>query len=126
MTVEDVGIAHEGGYTAFEILHVTPNRPIMLLRRMDYARGDFEIEYSANDVRVGLSQCAGSDKRFRWRNWPFLIPAEFVTTETLKPGHTYYMRFKSCLEDNASQFFSDYFEFCPRSVYNGVEPEDIW
>ena len=49
-----------------------------------------------------------------------------VTTETLKPGHTYYMRFKSCLEDNASQFFSDYFEFCPRSVYNGVEPEDIW
>ena len=84
VTVEDVGIAHEGGYTAFEILHVTPNRPIMLLRRMDYARGDFEIEYSANDVRVGLSQCAGSDKRFRWRNWPFLIPAEFVTTETLR------------------------------------------
>ena len=84
VTVEDVGIAHEGGYTAFEILHVTPNRPIMLLRRMDYARGDFEIEYSANDVRVGLSQCAGSDKRFRWRNSPFLIPAEFVTTETLR------------------------------------------
>ncbi len=49
-----------------------------------------------------------------------------VTTVTLKPEKTYYMRFKSCLEDNASQFFSDYFEFCPRSVYNGIEPEDIW
>lgn len=84
VTVEDVGIAHEGGYTSFEIHNVTPNRPIMLLRRMDYARGDFEIEYSANDVRVGISQCPGSDKRFRWRNWPFLIPAEFVTSEVLK------------------------------------------
>ena len=84
VTVEDVGIAHEGGYTSFEIHNVTPSRPIMLLRRMDYARGDFEIEYSANDVRIGISQCAGSDKRFRWRNWPFFIPAEFVTSEVLK------------------------------------------
>ena len=84
VTVEDVGIAHEGGYTSFEVHNVTPNRPIMLLRRMDYARGDLEIEYSANDVRVGISQCPGSDKRFRWRNWPFLIPAEFVSSEVLK------------------------------------------
>ena len=83
-TVEDVGIAHEGGYTTFEIHKLTPNRPVMLLRRMDYARGDFEIEYSANDARVGICQCAGSDRRFRWRNWPFLIPAEFVTTPDLK------------------------------------------
>jgi len=83
-TVEDVGIAHEGGYTTFEIRHVTPNRPIMLLRRMDYVRGDFEIEYYANDLRVGISQCPGSDKRFRWRNWPFFIPAEFVSSEALK------------------------------------------
>lgn len=84
VTVEDVGIAHEGGYTSFEVHNVTPNRPIMLLRRMDYARGDVEIEYSANEVRVGVSQCPGSDKRFRWRNWPFLIPAEFVSSEVLK------------------------------------------
>ena len=84
VTVEDAGIAHEGGYTQFEIHNVTPNRPIMLLRRMDYARGNFEIEYSANDIRVGISQCTGSDKRFRWRNWPFLIPAEYVTSEAVK------------------------------------------
>lgn len=49
-----------------------------------------------------------------------------ITTETLDPDKTYYMRFKSCLEDNASQFFSDYFEYVPRSVYNGVDPEDRW
>ncbi len=84
VTVEDVGIAHEGGYASFEVHNVTPNRPIMLLRRMDYARGDFEIEYSVNDVRVGISQCPGSDKRFRWRNWPYFIPAEYVTSEVLK------------------------------------------
>ena len=84
VTVEDVGIAHEGGYTTFEIHNVTISRPIMILRRMDYARGDFEIEYSANEVRIGVFQCVGSDKRFRWRNWPFLVPAEFVTSEVVK------------------------------------------
>lgn len=49
-----------------------------------------------------------------------------ITTQTLDADKTYYIRFKSCLDDDASQFFSDYFEFCPRSIYNGVEPEDKW
>ena len=49
-----------------------------------------------------------------------------ITTQNLKADKTYYIRFKSCLEDNASQFFSDYFEWCPRSVYNGLDPEDRW
>lgn len=51
---------------------------------------------------------------------------KIITTQNLKADKTYYIRFKSCLEDNASQFFSDYFEWCPRSIYNGVDPEDKW
>lgn len=83
VVVEDVGLAHEGGFASYEIHNVTPNRPIMILRRMDYARGDFEIEFFINDVRVGISQCPGSDRRFRWRNWPFMVPAEYVNSEVL-------------------------------------------
>lgn len=49
-----------------------------------------------------------------------------ITTQKLEAGKSYYIRFKSCLEDNASQFFSDYFEFCPRDIYNGIDPEDKW
>lgn len=49
-----------------------------------------------------------------------------ITTQNLEEGKSYYIRFKSCLEDPTSQFFSDYFEFCPRSVYNGIEVEDKW
>ena len=49
-----------------------------------------------------------------------------VTTERLQPGKTYYLRFKSALDKNDSQFFSDYFEFVPRGVYNGAVAEDQW
>jgi len=81
--VEDAGIAHEGGHATFEIKNVTPHRPLAILRRMDYVRGDYEIEYSVNEKRVGISQCPGSDRRYRWRNWPFVISEEFVTAELL-------------------------------------------
>lgn len=49
-----------------------------------------------------------------------------ITTVTMDPDKTYYLRFKSALDKSDSQFFSDYFEIVPNSVYNGVEPEDIW
>jgi len=81
--VEDAGIAHEGGHATFEIHNVTPHRPLAILRRMDYVRGDYEIEYQVNEKRVGISQCPGSDRRYRWRNWPFVIQEEFVTSEML-------------------------------------------
>jgi len=42
------------------------------------------------------------------------------------PNKTYYLRFKSALNKTDAQFFSDYFEFVPKSVYNGTVAEDIW
>ena len=42
------------------------------------------------------------------------------------PNKTYYLRFKSALNKTDAQFFSDYFEFVPKSVYNGTTAEDIW
>jgi hypothetical protein len=45
----------------------------------------------------------------------------------LEPGKSYYLRFKSALNQTDSQFFSDYFELVPNSVFSGtLEPEDQW
>src|SRR5262249_12573797 len=35
-TVEDTGRAHVDGYSEFKLLNVTPTRPLVILRRMDY------------------------------------------------------------------------------------------
>ena len=44
----------------------------------------------------------------------------------LEEGKTYYVRFKSVLESTSTQFFYDYLELVPKTVYNGDEPEDKW
>lgn len=49
-----------------------------------------------------------------------------IHTVEMQPGKTYYLRFKSALNKSDSQFFSDYFEFVPRGIYNGSVPEDQW
>lgn len=51
---------------------------------------------------------------------------KIVYTGTLDPKKTYYVRFKSVLENTHSQLFIDYLEFCPKSVYNGADEEDDW
>jgi hypothetical protein len=82
-TVEDTGRAHVGGYATYKILNVTPGRPVMVIRRMDYVYGDYELEFFVNNKSIGVGNCAGTDRINRWRNWPFLIPAEHVTDKTL-------------------------------------------
>ena len=46
-------------------------------------------------------------------------------TGTLDPDETYYIRFKSALEDANGQFTIDYFEYTPTFMVNQNE-EDIW
>ena len=50
-----------------------------------------------------------------------------VTTAQMSPDQSYYFRFKSALKKTDAQFFLDYFEIVPTSVYNNTaKPEDIW
>lgn len=44
----------------------------------------------------------------------------------LEAGITYYVRFKSVLESTSTQFFFDYLEIVPKSIYNGDKAEDKW
>ena len=49
-----------------------------------------------------------------------------VTTERLRPGTSYYLRYKSALKKLDSQLQIDYIEIVPKEVYNGNEAEDVW
>lgn len=82
-TIEATGRAHVGGYCEYKIMNLTPGRPVVILRRMDYVYGDYELEYSVNGKSVGVIACNGTDRVHRWRNWPFLISAEHITDSTL-------------------------------------------
>lgn len=81
--VEDVGRAHVGGYATYKIMNVTAGHPLVILRRMDYVYGDYEIEYFVNNTSVATVACSGTDRIHRWRNWPTLIEADHVTDSSL-------------------------------------------
>jgi hypothetical protein len=82
-TVEDTGRAHVDGYSEFKLLNITPGRPVVVLRRMDYVYGDYEIEMSVNGKKATIVSCVGTDRVHRWRNWPAMLPAESVTDGTI-------------------------------------------
>ena len=86
--IEDVGVAHEGGYSEYEIPGVIPDTHLCIIRMMDYARGDFELLMNVNGTDAGISVCPGSDTRARWRNWPFVIPSHYVNDTVLKIRQT--------------------------------------
>jgi len=82
-TVEDTGRAHVDGYSEFKLLNITPGRPVVVLRRMDYVYGDYELELAVNGKKASIVSCVGTDRVHRWRNWPAMIPAEAVVDGTL-------------------------------------------
>lgn len=81
--IEAIGRAQVGGHCVYKLLNITPGRPVVILRRMDYVYGDYELEYFVNGKAVGTVSCSGTDRVHRWRNWPFIIDAEHVTESAL-------------------------------------------
>ncbi len=50
-----------------------------------------------------------------------------ILRQRMKPEETYYLRLKSCLDFSHVYLVLDYFEYCPKEVYDNPEtPEDIW
>ena len=82
--VDDTGIAHEGGFAYYELHNVVPDTHLAVIRMMDYVRADYELEFIVNEQLVGVSQCIGSDRKARWRNWPFVIPAWYVNDDVIR------------------------------------------
>lgn len=87
VTVDETGVGHKGGYAEYEVKRVTPDMPLAVIRMMDYARADYELEMYCNNQMAGVSVCVGSDTVNRWRNWPFVIPAFFVMARKLRSAN---------------------------------------
>ncbi len=81
--IEDTGRAHVGGHATYKIVNLTPGKPVVILRRMDYVYGDYEVEYFVDGKSAAMVSCHGTDRINRWRNWPVLIDAQHVTNSTL-------------------------------------------
>ena len=47
--------------------------------------------------------------------------------QTMDPNETYYIKFKTVMDDDTRYFYMDYLEYVAKEVYdNPSEPEDIW
>jgi hypothetical protein len=82
--IEDVGVHFEGGHAQFEVFNVEPNRDVILVSRIDYVRGEYEADIHVNGRKAATLTVPGNDMKFRWRNWPYVIPAEMVTEPVLR------------------------------------------
>jgi len=77
--IEDAGRAHVGGYATYNVKNLAPGKELAIIRRMDYVYGDYELEFQVDGKNAGICSCAGTDRVHRWRNWPYVIPADLVT-----------------------------------------------
>ncbi len=81
--LEDVGRAHVGGYATFQVKNCTPGKDLAVVRRIDYVYGDYELEFFVDGKSGGISDNKGTDRVNRWRNWPYVIPGEAITKQTV-------------------------------------------
>lgn len=87
VNVEDVGTAVTGGELTYKISGLRKDADLLLLTRIDYVYGDWEQDIYVNDQKVGTSKCVGVDRKNRWRNWPFVIPRQFITSDEITVRH---------------------------------------
>lgn len=90
-----------------------------VLRTHGYMKGPKYIRFSnpngtGTEIRQNLSGTTGAVRKI-------------IYTGELKRDKVYYLRFKSVLENPSTQFYFDYIEIVPKTVYNSPnEPEDKW
>lgn len=90
------------------------------LRNQGYMKG--------SNYMMPAGTTAADDGSFQTNRNVASSPAlrRILTTQYMKRGQSYYMRFKSAIDLSNGQFQLDYFELVPTEVVNGNIPEDIW
>lgn len=92
----------------------------------DY-NAEIEKRMRTHDFMNGdRSNCEGGvvNKSLRER-WNAL--RRILLRQYMRADKTYYLKLKSVLETDKKEFYMDYFELCPKEVYDSPEkPEDIW
>lgn len=89
------------------------------LRNQNYMKGPNYICSDGSKGKTPVRNIAGSAE-----SGPAL--RRILTTHYFDANKTYYLRLKSAIESDKTQFQFDYFELVPTTVVNGAEPEDIW
>lgn len=89
----------------------------------DYNDQHVDNELHHNRVMKGAKSIGGwTDERSDMNSMRFIL-----VKQGMNPNETYYIRFRNLLDTSHNSFYLDYFEFCPKEVYdNPIEPEDIW
>ncbi|MBQ6050805.1 MAG: fasciclin domain-containing protein [Bacteroidaceae bacterium] len=80
-------------------------------------------------MKAGKGWCHPQNAEWTGRN-PFLggsAMRRIIFRGFLDPDETYYIRMKSVLDSDRTEFMMDLLEYCAKEVYdNPEEPEDIW
>ena len=81
-----------------------------------------------NDFMKGCQQyCAGSAGNSTLMRGSDICLRRIMLRQTMDPNETYYVKFKTVLDNPTHYFYMDYLEYVAKEVYdNPAEPEDIW
>ena len=71
--------------------------------------------------------CAGAPGSSTMMRGSNICLRRILFRQTMDPDETYYIRFKTVMDDDTRFFYMDYLEYCAKEVYDNPEtPEDIW
>lgn len=114
-------------------LHMPGTDPIS---NIGYEPDTDDDEYNAevdkllrnNGFMKGCNQyCAGSPGSTTMMRGNTNCIRRIIVRQTMDPDKTYYVRFKTVMDDRTRFFYMDYMEYCAKEVYDNPEtPEDIW
>ena len=81
-----------------------------------------------NGFMKGCNQyCAGGPGNGTMMRASNICVRRIIIRQTMDPDETYYIKFKTVMDDPTRYFYMDYMEYCAKEVYdNPAEQEDIW
>ena len=93
----------------------------------DY-NADIDKRLRNNGFMKGCNQyCAGGPGTASMMRASNICVRRILFRETMDPDETYYIKFKTVMDDDTRFFYMDYMEYCAKDVYDNPEkPEDIW
>ena len=87
--VKDEGMAFEGGTCQFTVKNVKLGRQLIIIFRIDYTHGDWQADVMVNGRKAEPWVVTGKDRKFRWRNWPYIVPGEVIEEDQVEVRFTY-------------------------------------
>ena len=110
----------------------TGNRDSDIGYEKDTGDDDYDAEVDRrlrnNGFMKGCQQyCAGGPGTVESMRQSDICIRRIIVRQPMDPDKTYYVRFKTVMDDPTRYFYMDYLEYCAKDVYDNPEtPEDVW